>query len=250
MIDASVIVSYVNSRRTLPKLLACLEAQDYPRDRFEVILINGDDYKPRASEARGHQIGVKKAKGPIIFFTNSDRYPPANWISYHMKHYPEWDLVGGTVVHHVTKDLTALNFANISMKREVLDGIPINDIPSQHDADFAFRFVKQSRFKGIIDAPIVSEDEEGRWSWEHQFLMARNHMILRRKYHVWPPTNDVVYRVRHPMVVLGSLAGLVAGSAWNLEWATKFVQTLVRDPYVQGSLAGLFTNKISDAHGT
>lgn len=228
-----MVISYVDSHETLPTLLEHLDRQDYPKNLFEVILVDGDDYVPRVSQAKGQMIGVSKAKGSVIFLTDSDRYPPPNWISFHMSHYPEWDLVGGNVIHHTTKDLTALNFGNISMKREVLEDIPINDICSQQDTDFAFRFVKQRKFKGIIDAPEIFEPEDAKWSWRHQFLMARNHMILRRKYGVWPNKNDLLFRIKHPSVFAGSIAGLIA---------------FIGDPYFQGTMSGMFSTKIVNAH--
>ena len=215
MIDASVIISYIDSNATLPKVLRCLENQDYPRDRFEIILVNGDDYSPRASEPKGQMIGLEKSKGNVIFFTNSDRYPPSDWISYHMKHYPEWDLVAGNVIHHATKTLQAMNFGNISMKREVLQEIPLNDIPSQHDADFAFRFVKQKKFKGIVDGGDIFEPKDQGWNNAHYFLMARNIMVLRKRYRLMPPLSDFEFRLRHPAVLAGSISGIFANDIVN-----------------------------------
>lgn len=210
MIDASVIISYIKSEKTLPVLLAKLEEQDYPRDRFEIILVNGDDYTPRASQAKGQIIGIEKSKGRILFFIDADRRPFGNdWISSHMRYYPRYDLVAGNVVHHKTPSLQALTFGNISMKREVLESIPINDIVSQQDADFAFRFIKQTKFKGILGGSLVWEEEDAKPSWRHDFLCAQNIMVLRRTYKIAPPLSDFEYRLRHPATFAGAISGLL-----------------------------------------
>jgi cellulose synthase/poly-beta-1,6-N-acetylglucosamine synthase-like glycosyltransferase len=207
MIEASVIISYIDSHDTLPTLLESLDRQDYPRGRFEVVLVNGDDFKPRVSEPGGDIIGVQRSKGGILFFTNSDRYAPPNWISGHMKNYPKWDVVGGNVLHHTTNSIQAINFGNISMKREVLEHIPINDIVSQHDYDFMLRFVKQDRFKATIGAPMIYEAPSAKWNAKHQFLMAQNIIVLRKKYRIAPPLSDFA-QLRHPAVLAGAVVGL------------------------------------------
>lgn len=230
MIEASVVVSYVDSKATLPKLLQCLENQTYPKEKFEIILVDGDSCTPRASQARGQIIGINKSKGNVIFLTDSDRFPPPNWISEHMKNYPQYDLVAGNVTHHVTKQLHALNFGNFSAKREVLERISIRDIPSQQDADFALRFIKQRIFKGTITNVEVYEPESGRWTWKHQFLMARNHMVLFRRYRMFPTVLDFRFRLRHPAILFGTIAGFIA------------------NPYLEGLFAGLFTNEVVNAH--
>lgn len=207
-IDASVIISYINSEDTLPELLSRLERQDYPRDRYEIITVNGDDYIPRASEAKGQIIGVEKSVGAIVFFTNSDRFPPSNWISSHMAFYPEFDMVVGNVNHHRTDTIQALNFGNISMKREVIETIPIRDIISQQDADFAFRFIQQNRFKAVLGGVSIEEPLSQHWTWRHHYLMARNIMVLRREYKMLPRFEDI-FRIRHPAALVGGINGML-----------------------------------------
>lgn len=215
MIDASVIISYIDSKDTLPGLLTLLDNQDYPRDRFEVVLVNGDDYKPRASQAKGQQIGLERSKGHIIFLIDSDRFPPLDWISSHMRYYPEYDLVAGKVKNHTTRNLQAMSFGNLSMKREVLETIPIRDIVSQQDFDFAIRFIQHGKFKGILNhKSLVHEDDSARWSWKHHYLSARNIMCLRRKYGFFPTLSDVL-RIRHPADLMGGVRGLFAEQVIN-----------------------------------
>ena len=214
MIDASVIISYINSKDTLPGLLTLLDNQDYPRDRFEVVLVNGDDYKPRASQAKGQQIGLERSKGRIIFMIDSDRFPPLDWISSHMRYYPKYDLVAGKVQNHSIRNLHSLSFGNISMKREVFESIPIRDIISQQDFDFALRFIRCHRFKGVIDGTVVKEDDSAKWSWRHHYLSAQNIVLLTRKYRYFPGLSEIL-RIRHPADIAGGVRGLFAKEIAN-----------------------------------
>src|SRR6266571_9165939 len=92
----SVIISHINSSRTIENCLAHLEQVDYPPERYEVIVVDagstdgskeivqklsGDGIrqiiKEGASEPEGQLIGVENSTGEVIMFTNSDIYIPS-----------------------------------------------------------------------------------------------------------------------------------------------------------------------------
>jgi glycosyltransferase involved in cell wall biosynthesis len=93
----SIIVPIKNEERRLPQLLSALEALDYPRDRFEIIVAdNGstDRTVAIAREAQGVEVcieptggsyaarnaGLRVARGEVIAFTDSDCTPDAQWL--------------------------------------------------------------------------------------------------------------------------------------------------------------------------
>lgn len=201
---ASVVVSYIHSEDTLPTCLSRLRRQTVP---CEIILINGDDYKPRVSQSKGEAMGVAKATGDVIFITDPDRYVPLDWVERHLVYYPEYDLVAGPVRNHPVLDLEDMNFGNISFTKEVTEFLPINDLAGQQDVDFAYRFLS-SGFKGIIDSSIMVEEPEfRRANASHYFHAAHNHFVLRRQYRKLPPLSEIK-QLRHPAQILGALAGL------------------------------------------
>lgn len=218
-----MVVSYVRSEDTLPKLIEILEHQDFPRSRYEIILINGDDFTPRVSEPDGQILGIEKARGKVILLTNSDRYPPLDWISKHMDWYlyhPSWikdeiwreriegpDVVFGPVEEHPVFSVEDLNFGNFSAKREVFETIQIRYIPSQHDVDFAYRLMKTG-LKVKIDRSIIVREGDP-WDHRHWYMAARNHMILRRRYKVLPPISEL-RQIHSPWSLIGSVVGLFA----------------------------------------
>ncbi len=115
----SVIVSFLNSARTIENCLFNVMHQDYPRDSFDVVVVDGgsrDDsaeickrlesrFKnlrlivlPGCSESEGQIAAIAASKGEVIMFTNSDIYVPRSWIRMHVHWLEEgFDLVGGRV---------------------------------------------------------------------------------------------------------------------------------------------------------
>jgi glycosyltransferase involved in cell wall biosynthesis len=115
----SIIVSFLNSARTIENCLFNILHQDYPSDSFDVFVVDGGStdgsaeickrlsaqFKnlrlmvlPGCSEPEGQIAAIAASKGDVIMFTNSDIYVPRNWVRMHV-HWLEkgFDLVGGRV---------------------------------------------------------------------------------------------------------------------------------------------------------
>lgn len=98
----SVVVPIYNGETDLPELLTCLQAQTYPTDRLEYLLVDNassDSTTNLLSTAVAEGIikvlqenqiqssyaarnrGIRAAKGEIIAFTDADCRPQPNWLS-------------------------------------------------------------------------------------------------------------------------------------------------------------------------
>ncbi len=93
----SVIVPAYNAAATLPACLAALAAQDYPRDRYEVIVVDDgsqDDTaalaaaagvrvirQANAGPAAARNAGAAAAQGELLLFTDADCAPVPGWIT-------------------------------------------------------------------------------------------------------------------------------------------------------------------------
>jgi len=131
--DFSIIIPTRNSGKTLSKTLSSLSSLDYPRNLFEVIIVdfNSSDEtleiakrfnvkiikarSPGAAAARN--AGIKEARGRLICFTDSDCVIPRDWLSkiYNkIKDNPEIAGVGGPIKplgsHNIIQEFAGENF--------------------------------------------------------------------------------------------------------------------------------------------
>ena len=115
----SVVLSFLNSRRTIAQCLSSLAEQNYPMELFDVVVVDGGStdgsalvceqmrlrFKnlrlmpmPGCTEPEGQIAGVESSGGEVVMFTNSDIYVPSDWISRHVRWLMSgFDLVGGRV---------------------------------------------------------------------------------------------------------------------------------------------------------
>jgi GT2 family glycosyltransferase len=97
----SVIIPTYRRSRQLQKCLTALIRQDYPKNRFEVIVVNDDYETPidnilsqfqdklqlyllnqsHLGPGSGRNLGVQKAKGQYLAFTDDDCAPASDWLN-------------------------------------------------------------------------------------------------------------------------------------------------------------------------
>lgn len=112
----SVIIPSFNEEKLLPACLASLKNQTFPKEKFEIIVIdnNSTDATAKIAQAAGvavytytekqgvsaaRQFGVKKAKAELIAFTDSDINVTMDWLSKIAKNMNNEDILclGGSV---------------------------------------------------------------------------------------------------------------------------------------------------------
>lgn len=111
--EISVVVPHYSDLSNLDRCLAALEQQDYPRERFEIVV--ADNGSPEGESAVGEVIrgrarltvvsekgagparngGVAAARGRILAFTDSDCRPQPGWLAAGAAALSDWDFVGG-----------------------------------------------------------------------------------------------------------------------------------------------------------
>ena len=179
--SVTVVISELNAVRTIRGCLERILHQDYPSDRYSIVLVDAGStdgtvevarelesaglrvvVRPGCTEPEGQRLGVAVSSSDIILFTNSDIYVPADWVSRHAEwHRRGYNLVGGGVfwggdkysfawntvrAHRPTfriEEGAGIGFSNCSVDRAIYESAGgIRDLGSQHDAEFAFRIVR------------------------------------------------------------------------------------------------------------
>jgi succinoglycan biosynthesis protein ExoA len=118
----SLVMSLLNEEKFLPRALAAIEAQDYPKDRYELIAVDGgstdqsvkvlNSYPLSISHTtlatgknltipRAMNLGMSIARGDIIVKLDAHGYPSTNFIrliAERLREQPEVGVVGGFIV--------------------------------------------------------------------------------------------------------------------------------------------------------
>jgi len=116
-LPVTVVVPYYEAPEALELTLAALEAQTYPRELFEVVVVDDGSRQPLAQPAdtalsvkvvhqedlgfglaRARNNGARAADGEIFVFLDCDMMPEAGWLAEHAR----W--------HHAACDLLTLGF--------------------------------------------------------------------------------------------------------------------------------------------
>lgn len=113
MVEISVIIPTHNRRQILNKCLKCLFDQDYPEDRYEIIVVDdgstdgtredinslnppcnlGYLYQARSGPHLARNRGLDAAEGEIILFIDSDIFAPPSLIREHMRFHARNDRI-------------------------------------------------------------------------------------------------------------------------------------------------------------
>ena len=125
--DVSVIITTYRRLQQLARVLKMLAQQDYPKDRFEVIVVNDGGAQPldtvvtpferdlqirlifqeNAGPGAGRNAGFQHARGAVIAFTDDDCEPAPGWLTALKRgsdSHPD-SLLGGRTVSGLPREL-------------------------------------------------------------------------------------------------------------------------------------------------
>lgn len=107
----SIIIPTYNRPRQIAECLDWLEKLEFPRDQFEVIVVDDGSPIPVTSGSRPYQLtilrqdnagpasarnhGAAKAKGELLAFIDDDCHPAPDWLGEMVAHWKPNTLVGG-----------------------------------------------------------------------------------------------------------------------------------------------------------
>ena len=201
---ASVVVPHYNDLLSLDRCLVALETQDYPREKFEIIV--ADNMSPcgiervreilagraqlveveEAGAGPARNGGAALARGKHLAFTDSDCIPDPGWLRAGLQKLEQGDIVGGrmTVLVETTGPLT---MAEAFEKVFAFDNETY--VTRKHFSVTANLFVRRVDFERVGGFRVgVSEDQE--WCLRAralglQLIYAPDAMVSHPARHSW-----------------------------------------------------------------
>jgi len=172
----SVIVPVCNGRQTIVSCLESLLAQEYPQDRYEIIIVDNNssdgtveivktypvqllvERKQSAHAARN--TGIQHAGGELIAFTDADCIAESRWLSELVRPFVEEDTVGvaGRIAPFPSRSLVA-EFLSCTMRHINFDTDEPLAVPT---GNVAYR--RQALLDiGLLDDSIEVADVDLSW---------------------------------------------------------------------------------------
>ena len=131
-IEVSILIPVFNQRQNIPMLLATIEKLNFPRDQYEVIVIdNGScdgtleylktheqiilvEERENRSSYAARNTGIRIAKGKILAFTDSDCTVDPNWLSegVNAMKSQSLDLLSGMIARKFQSPIRALDLVD------------------------------------------------------------------------------------------------------------------------------------------
>jgi cellulose synthase/poly-beta-1,6-N-acetylglucosamine synthase-like glycosyltransferase len=146
----SVVITVLNAERHLPRCLDSLLALDYPKDRYEVVVVDAQskdrtqdivrDYARRTQgtpEVRlfvkpgsigvGRNEGVRHARGAFIAVTDGDMEVSPGWLRALLQGFASGGRIAavGGPNNTATRDLASLSVACVPVHGPTLDEVPL-----------------------------------------------------------------------------------------------------------------------------
>src|SRR3972149_2189459 len=238
----SVIVPAYNAQKTIGQCIDALLAQTYPRESYEVIVIDDVSadgtadivraypvkylYQRNQGPATARNVGAREALGEIILFTDSDCVPFDNWIAEMVKPFEDKEVVAVKGAYKTKQKSMMARFAQLEFEErfEMLKNAESIDMVDTYSA--AYRkdiFLQMGGFDPYF--PVANNEDT-----ELSYRMSK----LGYKM-VFNP-DAIVYHLNHPI----SVKRYARLKFWRGYWRTvvykRFPDKMLKDTYTPQTL--------------
>ena len=238
----SVIVPAYNARKTISQCIEALLSQKYPRENYEVIVIDDGSadgtadavkaypvkymYQRNQGPATARNAGVREAQGEIILFTDSDCVPSDNWIAEMIKPFEDKEVVAVKGGYKTRQKSMVARFAQIEFEErfEMLKKTESIDMVDTYSAGYRKEiFLQMGGFDPYF--PVANNEDT-----ELSYRMSK----LGYKM-VFNP-DAIVYHLNHP----SSIRRYTKLKFWRGYWRTvvykRFPEKMIKDTYTPQTL--------------
>lgn len=238
----SVIVPAYNAQKSIGECLAALENQSFPRDRYEVIVVDDGSvdstseiikkfrvryhYQENQGPARARNLGAGSARGELIFFTDADCIADPDWIRQMAASLKKPDIVGVKGAYKTNQARLWARFAQIEFQEryELLKTKKTIDMVDTYSAGYRKDiFEKAGGFDTSFPVPN-NEDTD------------LSYRLSSMGYKMIFNPNAVVYHTNHPDSLLGYGRLKFWRGYWRMVVYEKFASKMIKDSYTPQSL--------------
>lgn len=238
----SVIIPAYNAEKTISRCLDALLDQSYPRDLYEIIVINDGSLDRTADIVKGYPVryisqenkgpasarnkGAEAAEGEIILFTDSDCVPEKNWISEMVKPFndPEASAVKGAYRTHQSGIVARFSQLEFEERFEMLKKVKSIDMVDTYSAGFRRDiFLRMGGFD--CSFPVANNEDT-----ELSYRMSRLGLKM-----VFNP-DAIVYHLNHPDSIRRYARLKFWRGYWRMVVYKRFPEKMIKDTYTPQTL--------------
>lgn len=236
----SVIIPAYNASGNVGICLEALLKQTYPKNRFEVIVVDDGSSDDTVAVVEGFDVkllkqtnqgagvarnyGAKEAKGEIILFTDSDCEPEDDWIEKMVEPFNDTAIVGGKGFYKTKQRKIIPRFAQLEYdaKCDMLKKERFIDFIDTYSA--AYRkdvFLKVGGFDAVYTT-ASGEDSE------------LSYKLALMNYKMVPVPNAFVYHI-HPDTLWKYLKKKYRNAYWRVVTWKKYPSKVLKDSHTPNS---------------
>ncbi len=240
--SVSVIVPAYNSAKTIENCIEALLLQDYPKELYEVIIVDDGSTDSTAKKIRNFPIkyiwqensgpasarnrGAAASKGEIILFTDSDCVPEVNWISEMLKPFKNMDVAAVKGAYLTRQQSIIARFAQIEFEErfEMLRKAESIDMVDTYSAGFLKNIF--SKMAGFDTSFPAANNEDTELSYRMSNLGFK--MVFN--------PSAIVYHLNHPDSIKRYAKIKFWRGYWRVVVYKKYPDKMLKDTYTPQSL--------------
>lgn len=172
----SVVVPAFNSERTIDGCIQALLNQTYPKDFYEIIIVDDASTDSTGKIAKSYgvkviqegklgrsaarNLGARRSSGEVILFTDSDCEPVPVWIDFMTKPFSDPDVVGVNGAYLTHQSSLVARFTQVEVEERYSRMTKLESVNFVDTYSAAYRrdiFIASNGFDETVD---IDEDQE------------------------------------------------------------------------------------------
>lgn len=242
LMSVSVVVPAYNASQTLGSCLDALTRQTYPRDSYEIIVVDDGStdstaevagrypvsylHQENRGPATARNVGAATGSGEILLFTDSDCIPTVDWIEEMVAPFRQDEVMAVKGAYRTRQREIVARFAQIEFEERftLLEKAGKTDMVDTYSAGYRHHIFTE--FGGFDTRFPVANNEDT----ELSYRMATMNVPM-----VFNP-RAIVYHLGHPNSVIHYARLKFGRGYWRMAVYRQFPEKMLRDTYTPKSL--------------